>query len=316
MIPSQADVRKLLGDSNWYEGPPSFGVSPLDQGRTSMNVKFTVQTSYIRLGTAESVSVTYSVFNTVAVASTVMTNIQAQLGQSSGPRVGDQALYYGAASNIGGAPFLSHTFVRVGQIVVEVDLTRKDSQANVNDLARYAKKFTSGLQNLGKAKPKASPTRVDPKQLPPPGRDITLLGSANLPIEAFVVMTSSASPDNINVILQKSNLKSFAYGDYALNADTHMEVQTAFMNVGSAIDALSWAQLFGSNGGTITPDSTGLYQAYIQSLGEYHYVFAQGSFGIYIICKPAVAGEAASRDCEDPMQRTVNGWSLALQGLG
>jgi hypothetical protein len=321
VTPTQADVRGLFHDSNWYEGPPTFGVSPLDEGRNSLNVKFTITVSYLHLGSGEDLAAFYSVFSTTSVATTVMSNLKTTYaGEATSPQVGDETLYHGAGST-GPAPFVSHTFVRSGQILVEIALSRKDSQASVNDLARYARKFVGGLKNLGKAKPSASPSRVDPKQLPPPGRDITPLGSTRLPIEAFVVMTGSALPDNVNAILRTSNVTSFMYGDYALNADTHMEVQTAFMTIDSAVDALSWAQLFGSNGGTIPPDANGVYHAYIPTGGspaggEYHYVFAESTYGIYIVCKPAVGGEAASRECEEPMARTVTGWSLALKGLG
>lgn len=319
--PSQADVRQMFADSNWYEGPPTFGVSPLDQGRNSFNVKFTVTVSYLHLGSGEDLAAFYSVFTTTSVATTVMSNLKTTYtGDPTSPQVGDETLYHGAGST-GAAPFVSHTFVRSGQILVEVALSRKDSQASITDLARYARKFVGGLKNLGNAKPSASPSRVDPKQLPPPGRDITPLGATRLPIEAFVVMTGSALPDNVNAILRTSNVTSFTYGDYALNADTHMEVQTAFLTIDSAVDALSWAQLFGSNGGTIQADANGVYHDYIPTggspaAGEYHYVFAEGTYGIYIICKPTVSGEAASRECEAPMSRTATGWSLALKGLG
>jgi hypothetical protein len=319
--PSQADVRQLFRDSNWYEGPPTFGVSPLDEGRNSFNVKFTLSVSYLHIGSGEDLAAFYSVFTTTSIASTVMSNLKTTYaGEATSPQVGDATLYHGAGS-AGPAPFVSHTFVRSGQIVVEIVLSRKDSQASISDLARYARKFVGGLKNLGQAKPSQSPSPVDPKQLPPPGRDITPLGSTRLPIEAFVVMIGSALPDNINAILRTSNVTSFTYGDYALNADTHMEVQTAFMKLNSAVDALSWAHGFGSNGGSVPPDANGVYHEYIPTGGtpaggEYHYVFAEGTYGIYMICKPAVSGEAASRECEGPMSRTVTGWTLALKGLG
>lgn len=317
-IPSQSDVRKLFNDSNWYQGPPTFGVLPLDRGRASMSTKFTVQLSYIHVGTAEDMNVLYSVFDTSAAATTLMTNLQAQLGQSpSSPRVGDQVLYYGAGSGNGAAPYLSHTFVRVGQFVVEIDLTRKDAQASVNQLASYARKFIAGVQNLGKSRPSPRPSPVNTKQLPPPGRDITQLGSAQLPIEAFVVMIGTALPDNVDAYMRHGGVTTFSYGDYALNADTHMEVRTAFLTFGTPVDAATWASTFGPG----MPDSSGLYSQYVSTggspaAGEYHYVFTQGQYGVFMICKPAVDGEAASRECEAPMGRTADGWTLALQGVG
>lgn len=320
-LPSQSDVRKLLGDSNWYEGPPTFGVLPLDQGRASANVKFTLQVQYLHLGSAEDLGVLYQVFGTTTLATTAMSNVQTNLGTSpSSPQVGDQVLYYGLG-NTGAAPFLTHTFVRVGQIVVEIDLTRKDSQASLNELASNARKFVSGLKNLGHARSTATPRPTDARQLPPPGRDITLLGTTHLPIEAFVVMIGAALPDTVNALLHQSKITSFTYGDYVLDADTHMEVQTAFMTVDTSLDALTLAQAFGSNGGTVMPDSLGVYHAYIPTggspaAGEYHYVFAQGQFLVLMICKPAVSGEAASIECEAPMDRTARGWTAALQGVG
>ena len=48
--------------------------------------------------------------------------------------------------------------------------------------------------------------------------------------------------------------------------------------------------------------------------GEYHYLFAAGDYGVTLICRASLSGEAASRECEGPMQNTAVAWKIALGG--
>src|SRR5712692_10832313 len=82
VMPSMADARTVLGDSNWWAGPPSFEVSPLDSATTPLNQRFSVRQAYLHIGTAERLLVRYTVYDKASSATTVMTNISHALGPS------------------------------------------------------------------------------------------------------------------------------------------------------------------------------------------------------------------------------------------
>src|SRR4029077_17197090 len=198
-------------------------------------------------------------------------------------KVGDQVLYYGAPMS-GAAPIATRTFVRVGQTIVTLVWTRKDSRPTVQQLAKVAARFVSGLKNVGKTH--AAPSPVTAAMLPPPNLQITYLGSAQLPVESLVVLTLASIPDQVVALLRQLGIATFAYGDYALNNDTHMEVQTALLTFSSATDAASWAGNFSPG----TPDSNGIASGYIPiggspAAGVYHYVFTSGSYGVLMACR-------------------------------
>jgi hypothetical protein len=313
VIPSQSDVRKLMGDDGWWAGPPSFEVKPLDYDITPATETFAIGVEYLHLGSAEMLFARYAVYDKSSSATTVMNDYKTAYGTSpSTPRVGDQVLYYAAAGS-GAAPYVARTFVRVGQIVVQVAWSRKDGEPDVNRLGKVAEVFAGGLRNISKAH--ASLQQPDKKFLPPPGLDVTPLGSAVLPIEAFAVMLLAALPGPLVDLLHSDAVNTFAYGDYVLNNDVHMEVQTALLTFPSSTIAADWAS--GVSPGT--PDSNGIAAGYIPTGGspaggEYHFVFATGVYGAELICKPSVEGEAASRECEDPVGRTALAWKSALGG--
>lgn len=313
-IPSATAVKVLLGDANWWAGPPSFEVSPLNSATAPLNERFSVSQEFLRLGTAEELLVRYTVFDTASFATTAMTAYQTAYGTSpSTPKVGDQVLYYGLQSS-GAAPFASRTFVRVGQIVVQLVWSRKDSIPTLQQLANNAAKFANGLKNLGKTNQSTQP--LDPKLLPPPGRFITLLGSTELPVESFVVMSLFPLPDATVALFHQRGVDTFAYGDYALDNDTRMEVQTALFTFGSTADAADWSNTFSPD----TPDANGIASRYVPAggnpaAGVYHYEFAVGPYGAYMLCKSSVSGEAASRECEASMETTALAWKIALGGL-
>ncbi|TMD17806.1 MAG: hypothetical protein E6I96_00120 [Chloroflexi bacterium] len=314
VIPRMAEVRSLMGDSNWWAGVPSFEVRPLDAETTPAVERYSVSQEYLHLGTAEQLLVRYTVYDKVSSATSAMSSYQTNFGTSpTTPKVGDQVLYYGLAGS-GGAPFVTRTFVRVGQIVVAIVWSRKERGTTVQMLARNAQKFASALKDVSKAH--ATPPPVDANLLPPPGLDITLLGASELPVEAFVVMILTALPDTVLALLHENGVNTFTYGDYALNNDTHMEVQTGLLKFPTSADAADWASTFGPG----TPDSQGISSGYIPSggtpaAGVYHYVFSAGPYGALIICKSSIDGEAASRECEDPVHNTAVAWKLGLGGL-
>jgi hypothetical protein len=312
--PTVSDVRALFNDDNWWQGPPSFEVRPLDGDTIPFTEKFSVSQLFIHIGTAESLAVRYTVYDKTSSATTRMTDLQkAFSGAASTPKVGDQVLYDGLSGS-GGAPYVYRTFVRVGQIVVTIVWSRKDTPSTtVKQLARNATKIVDGLKKVLAGKVPASPQPVDSKFLPPAGLDITLLGSATLPIEAWPVMDLLALPGTIVHLFQGFGIADFAYGDYALNNDTHMEVQTSLLTFKNAADANLWAAALSRT----KPDASGIASEYIPTsgspaAGDYHYFFVAGTYGVMMVCKASTSGEAASRECEGPMQNTAIAWRLSL----
>jgi hypothetical protein len=309
--PTVADVRSMLGDSNWWQGPPSFEVRPLNAETTLRTVRFGMTQQFIHIGTAEGFLVHYTVYATTTAATTRMTDLQNVLGpaQATSPRVGDQVMYYGEAGT-SGAPYLARTFIRLGEIVVEITWARKDGVASLTELGKNASKVVGGLKKAIAAKTHHSLQVVDQKLLPPPGLDITFLGAAQLPIEAFLVMANYAIPGPLAKELHANGIDTFAFGDYVLDADTHMEVRAALMTFASRTDATSWLGSY--SGGQ--PDQSGLVSSYVDAIGEYQSFFTSGVHGAMLVCRSTVPGEAASRACEQPLSRTVISWRQGLAG--
>ncbi len=313
--PTQSQVRTVLGDSSWWQGPPSFGVSPLDAATTPLNVKFTVGEQFIHLGTQEAVSFRHTVYDTTASATTEMTNIKTAFPNApTSPKVGDDVVY-NVQLGTGAAPFLYQTFVRVGQVVTQIVWAKKDLNLTVQQLSKLAQLIVQDVKSAITGTKHASTQAVDAKLLPVPGLDLTLLGSAQLPIESWVVMTHTPLAQAFFDLVHQQGISTFTYGDYALNNDTHMEVQTAALQFGTADAANTWATNFAPG----TPDQYGVASAYIPTggtpaAGEYHYLFLQGVYGIFMVCKPSIDGEAASRECETPLETTAIAWKLALNG--
>ena len=313
-MPTQDDVRKLMGDSSWWSGAPSFEVRPLNAETTFPTERYSVSQLFIHLGTAEEMIARYTMFDKTSSASSAMGDLQNFYGSSvNGPKVGDQVLYYGSGGT-GGAPYITRTFVRVGQVMLTLLWSRKDTGTTVQMLGRNAKKFADPLKNL--AKVHAPTSEVRPTSLPPPGLDITLLGTTNLPVESFVVMSRTGMPDYVQSLMRDSGVSTFPYGDYALNNDTHMEVQTALLKLVSPEQATAWAKAFGPSQ---QPDADGIFMGYIPTggtpaAGIYIFTFAAGQYGGFITCKSSIDGEAASRECEDPVHNTAVAWKVALQG--
>jgi hypothetical protein len=313
---SASDVRTLLGDSNWWAGPPSFEVRPLDAATTSFTERYSVSQVFLHLGSAEALAIRYTVYDKSSSATTAMTAYQNAYGASpTSPKVGDAVLYYGLGGS-GGAPYITRTLVRVGQVVVVIGWSRKDGMPSVQQLGRNATKVVDGLKKVMAGKVHASPRPVDLQQLPPPGLDVTLLGATQLPIEAWVVMANIAIPEAVLQTLQGAGVNDFVYGDYALNDDTHMEVRTALLTFTSTAGAADWANTFAPG----TPDQAGIASGYVRTggasaaAGEYHYFFIAGTHGGMLVCRPTIEGEAASRACEAPVERTAVAWKIALGG--
>jgi hypothetical protein len=310
--PSLADVRALLGDSEWWPGPPSFGVRPLDSASMSFKEKFHVITRFAHIGTAETFDIGYTIWDSSSSATTTMANVQAAFGTSvNGPKVGDQVLYYGSQGT-GAAPFSTYTFVRTGQVVTTISLSLKDAFPKVAQLGKIATKVTSRLKDVLAGKVHASPLpTADVSLLPPAGPDMTLLASVRLPIEAVVVMLGFASPEALARILHTTGVDSIVYGDYALNNDTHMEVRASVFNFISAQQASTWLEALR---GSHRVDSNGIATFYDDSTGQYFSLVAAGTKSAVLVCRSTSSTEAASRSCELPMSRVAPAWLISLTG--
>jgi hypothetical protein len=310
--PSLADVRSLLGDSNWWPGPPSFGVRPLDSAAMSFREKFHVITRFAHIGTAETLDIEYMLWDSTSSATTQMTNAQAAFGTSvTGQKVGDQVLYYGSQTP-GAAPYGTVTFVRVGQIVTTITLSLKDGFPNVAKLGKIASKVTSRLKDVLAGKVHGSPLPInDEALLPPRGPDITLLGSLTLPIEAVVVMLGFASPEVLANVLHSTGVDNIVFGDYVLDNDTHMEVRAGVFNFVSAQEATTWIDELR---GGYNLDQNGIATFYDPGSGQYFSLFASGTRAAILVCRSTSSVEAASRSCESPLSRVGPAWVLSLNG--
>jgi hypothetical protein len=309
--PSVSDVRALFSDNNWWPGTPSFEVRPLDAASTPFTQRFSITQRFLHIGSAEEFDVRHTVYDKVSSATARMTEVQGALGASpTSPKEGDQVLYYGLVSG-GGAPYITRTYVRLGQIITEIDWSRKDGIPTVAQLGRNAAKVIDGLKKVTAGKARPSPLTVNANQLPPPGLDVTLLGSTQLPIEAWLVMADVALPGPVATLLHGEGVDNFVFADYALNRDTHMEVRAALLTFASAADANDWVNTFGPG----TLDQNGISSGYLDNVGEYHYLMATGKTGAMLVCRSTIDTEAASRACEAPMERTAISWKLSLTGV-
>ena len=307
-----ADVRSLLGDSNWWPGPPSFGVPPLDSAYMPFNEKFHVITRFVLLGTAETFNIEYTLWNSTSSATAQMTSIQSAFGTSAGgAKVGDQVLYYGSKTT-GAAPFGTVTFIRIGQVITTITMNLKDALPSLGLLGKIATKVASRLKDVLSGKVHASPFPAsDELLLPPKGPDLTLLGTAVLPIEAVVVMLGFESPEALARILHTNGVDSIVFGDYVLNVDTHMEVRAGVFNFTISQDAVTWVdELRG-----IHPfDQNGIATFYNEGSGEYFSLFTAGTKAAVLVCRSTSDAEAASRACEAPLARIGPAWVLSVPG--
>src|SRR5260370_6056409 len=239
-----------------------------------------------------------------------MTSIQSAFGTSaSGAKVGDQALYYGSKTS-GAAPFGTVTFVRVGQVVTTITMALKDAFPTVAHLGRIAGKVNSRLKDVLSGKVHASPLPpTDELRLPPKGPDLTLIGSAVLPIEAVVVMLGFESPAALPRILPTSGVDIIVFGDYALDVDTHMEVRAGVFDFTIANDAVTWVDELR---GTHQLDQNGIATFYNEGSGEYFSLFTSGAKAAILVCRSTSDADAASPACDAPLSRIAPASGLNL----
>ena len=321
--PSPADAKSLLGGGDWWTGAPTFESRPLNAASMDPTVQFLVIVRYANIGTAETWKLEYSEFDNTSSASTVMSNIQSGAGAGvSGPRAGDQALYYGqqlmqtGGTAQGGAPFETQIFIRSGQFVISSTWDRKDGFPHVSQLGTIANKLVSRLKDTLSGKVKSAPiTADDVATLPPPNGSITLLGAVKLPVQALALMVNATAPIELTKLFTDVQVTDFLYGDYALDEDTHMEVQAALFTFTTTSDA---SGIFDTVRGSDTPDANGLIKDYndVTGPGQYEFYFQSGTHLGVMICRSTSedANEAASRACEKPVEAVSAAWASTLKG--
>jgi hypothetical protein len=310
--PSLSAVRSTLGSSTWWPGAPSFGVRPLDLEQTPQTVRFSITQHFIHLGSSETFDVNYVSFDSVSSATARMTSIQSALGSSTitSPKVGDQVIYYGVKEATSSALFDTVAFVRLGAIVATADLTQASGFASISLLSRIANLVVTSLKSVLAGKTRPSPLPSDDEALlPPPGTYLTLVGEARLPVEVVPVMLQSAAPETLALTFHGLGVSDFVYGDYALNADLHMEVRASVFTFATATDAGNWIDgVIGKS----NLDANGVASQYLDGLKEYLAIFIAGSHVGILTCASTAATEAASRACETPMTNLIGGWQAAL----
>lgn len=321
--PTSSDAGSLLGGGTWWTSAPTFAQRPLNAATMSSAIEYQIIRRYGNVGTAETWKLTYAEFSSASNASTVINNIQTNAGAGvTGPKVGDMSLYYGqqltqtGGSSQGGAPFETLTIIRSGAFLVESTWDRKDGFPSVDQLGRIGTRIVSRLKDAisGKLRGKLISTD-DVATLPPPNAAMTLLGAVRLPVEAVPLMLNAAAPTEVQSMFTALSVKDFVYGDYALDEDTHMEVQTATFKFSSTQDANAVFDTFRAGD---TPDANGLVKSYNDSTGpgQYDIEFVAGSYVGLMICRSTSedSNEAASRACETPIEVVSAAWAATLKG--
>ncbi len=305
-----ADIAPLVGDSsNWWPAPPTFGVRPLDVSTLPDQERYAITVRFTHNGTSEGLEAVYRVWDSAATATAVMNSISSALGTSlSGPKAGDQILYYNQQQQVGAAPYSSEMLIRVGQTDVIVIWSQTPAFATTTQLGRIAARVVSRLKQVARGSPAPSP---DSTVLPPFGPDLTLLGTTRLPVEATAGLLDSPSPAAVAQIFSVLGVRDFVYGDYALDDDTHMEVRSAAFTFADAASATTWIDtLIGAS----SLDQSGAYLNFDSATEQYVAAFTGGAHGAILICKSSANFESASRACELPMSRVAGAWRAALGG--
>jgi hypothetical protein len=320
--PSSTDAHSLLGGGDWWTSAPTFAQRPLNAATMSSSIQYQVIRRYGNVGTAETWKVVYTQFASSSAANAVMTNIQNNAGAGvSGPKVGDMSLYYGqqltqtSGTSQGGAPFETLTIIKSGPFLIESTWDRKDGFPSVDQLAAIGRVLASRLKDAMSGKIRGTIISAgDLALLPPPNAAMTLLGAVRLPVEAVPLMLNAAAPTEVQSLFKDLSVSDFVYGDYALDEDTHMEVQAAIFKFSNPADAGS---VFDTFRGGDTPDANGLVKSYNDATGpgQYDVEFQQGSYVGLMICRSTSeeSNEAASRACETPIEVVSAAWAGTLK---
>ena len=308
--PTADEVRSSLGSETWWPATPSFRIRPLGLPTMSDLEKFGITQHFIHVGSSEQLAADYSVWNSTTYASTLFTIVQNQVTSQTGPRAGDQSLYWHSKSHTDTALFDTSALVRVGQVDMEIDVTKGSGYVETKQMGQLATKMVSRLKGALKGSVKPSPLPdSDQKLLLPLGTDVTLAASVRLPVEAAPELLGASSPQDIVDSFMKLSIKDFLYGDYALNADLNMEVRAVVFSFSSPGDASGWIDLII---GKSNLDASGVATGYAAGIGAYFAFILAGSHVGLLFCNSLSPYEAASRACETPMGSLIGAWQTRL----
>lgn len=308
--PTVNDVRATLGSDTWWPGTPSFRIRPLGLPTMSDVERFGVTQHFIHVGSSEQLVADYTVMTSTAYATLLLTVIQNQVTAMTGPKIGDQSVYWGTKSPTDTSLYDTSALIRLGQVLIEIHLTRGSGYVDTKQMGQLATKMVTRLKGALKGTVKPSPLPAsDQALLLPLGTDVTLAASVRLPIEVAAELLGSASPQDVVDSFTKLSVKDFLYGDYALNADLNMEVRAIVFSFSSPGDALGWIDLaIGSS----NLDASGVASGYAATIGEYYAFILSGSHVGLLFCNSLSPYEAASRACETPIGRVIGAWQTRL----
>ena len=308
------DLNPVVRDlPSWWDGPPTFDVKPLNSATRPDVERFAVIVRFSHIGTAEQIRLRYQVYDSSAYATALMSAEQNALGTSlSGPKAGDQVLYYNQNAGGGPAPYISEALVRVGQTVIVVVWDRVDAYVSTASLGKVATTAANRLKSSTSGKLRVSPAPSPAAGfLAPPGPDLTLLGTARLPVEVVAQILMYSAPADMTDFFHHAGVNDFVYGDYAVNADTRMEILTAGFTFSSQTGAKDWIDAFYGTSSNLTQ---GVYLNFESDTGQYVGAFGLANRGILVVCRSSASGEEAGRSCEGTLVRVINGWRMSLGG--
>ena len=117
------------------------------------------------------------------------------------------------------------------------------------------------------------------------------------------------APNEMTNFFHLAGVNDFVYGDYAVNADTRMEMLTAGFTFSSASGSKDWIDTFYGGSSSL---SQGVYLNFESDTGQYVAAFGNGTRGVLVVCRSSAAGEEAGRSCEGSLVRVINGWRTVL----
>lgn len=308
--PTVQDVRSALGSNTWWPVTPSFHIRPLDLPNMSDGESFAITQHFVHVGSAEQLVIDYIVWAQTSYATSYFSFEQGAVTTQTGPKAGDQSIYWGTHSPTDTALFDTFALIRQGQVIIEVVLSRGSGYVDTSEMGGLGNKLVSRLKSAlkGTVRPTPLPS-TDAALLLPVGTDVTLAGAVRLPIEAGAELLGAAAPQDVVDSFTNLGVKDFLYGDYALNADLNMEVRAIVFTFSNSDDASTWID--GAIGKS-NLDASGVAAGYSTSVGEYYAFILSGSHVGFLFCNSLDVYQAASRACETPMSGLIGAWQTRL----
>jgi hypothetical protein len=272
--------------------------------------RFGITQHFVHVGSAEQLVADYIVWSQTSYATAFFNFQQGTVTTQTGPKVGDQSIYWGSHTPTDTALFDSFALIRQGPILVQIALSRGSGYVDTTTMGRLATKLDTRLKNAlkGTVRPTPLPS-TDAELLLPLGTDVTLAGAVRLPIEAGAELLGAAAPQDVVDSFTKLGVNDFLFGDYALNADLNMEVRAIVFTFSNSADAGAWIDLAI---GRSNLDASGVAEGYSAAVGEYYAFILAGSHVGMLFCNSLDVYQAASRACETPLADLIGAWQTRL----